>query len=118
MNCCGPFPKTPQTNIFALCLTDYFTKLVTATPLQMFSTQVVTEATSKEYVYRYGVPTAVISDQGTSFKNQLMFSLSQLLGYHHILCTSHHPQSNGQVERFNSTFVTQIAKSTHHEFNN
>ncbi|CAF3068749.1 unnamed protein product, partial [Rotaria sp. Silwood2] len=47
-----------------------------------------------------------------------MFSLSQLVGYHHILRTSHHPQSNRQVERSNSTFVTQIAKTTDYESNN
>ncbi|CAF3235826.1 unnamed protein product [Rotaria sp. Silwood2] len=60
----------------------------------------------------------MISDQGSSFKNQLMLSLSQLIGYHHILCTPYHPQSNGQVERFNGTFVTQIAKLTDRESSN
>ncbi|CAF4918594.1 unnamed protein product [Rotaria sp. Silwood2] len=74
------------------------------------SAQVTAEAIFKDYICRYGAPKSIISDQGTSFKNQLMFALSQLLGYNHILCTPYHPQSNGQVERFYGTFVGQIAK--------
>jgi transposase InsO family protein len=115
---CGPFPKTPQNNRYVLCLTDYFTKFVIAIALPTCSASTTAEAIFKDYICRYGVPKAIISDQGTSFKNQLMQSLSQLLGYHHILCTPYHPQSNGQVERFNATFVTQLAKLTNSESNN
>lgn len=48
----------------------------------------------------------------------MLSSFSELFGYHHILCTPYHPQSNGQVERFNGTFVAQIAKLTDREHNN
>ena len=72
----------------------------------------------KEHVCRYGVPKSIISDQGTSFNNQLMLSMAKLLGYHHIFCTAYHPQSNGQTERFNCTFVVQLAKLTDRESNN
>jgi hypothetical protein len=115
---CGPFPTSPQENRYVLCLTDYFTKYVNAIPLPVCSAAVTTEAIFREHVCRYGVPKAITSDQGTSFKNQLMHSLSQLLGYHHILCTPYHSQSNGQTERFNGTFVAQLAKLTDHESNN
>ncbi|CAF2342932.1 unnamed protein product [Rotaria sp. Silwood2] len=109
---CGPFPTTPQYNKYVVCLTDYFTKFVTAIPLTVCSAQVTAEAIFKDYICLYGVLKAIASDQGSSFKNQLMISFSQLVGYHHILCTPYHPQANGQVERINSTFVTQIAKLT------
>ncbi|CAF3405307.1 unnamed protein product [Rotaria socialis] len=115
---CGPFPPTPTDNKYVLCLTDYYTKFVTAIPLPTCSAQVTAEAIFKEHICRFGVPKAIISDQGTSFKNQLMLSFAQLLGYHHIFCTPYHPQSNGQVERFNSTFVNQLAKLTDQEHNN
>ncbi|CAF0921788.1 unnamed protein product [Rotaria sordida] len=115
---CGPFPTTPQDNRYVLCLTDYYTKFITAIALPVCSASVTANAIFKEFICRYGVPKAIISDQGTSFKNQLMHSLSKLLGYHHIFCTPYHPQSNGQVERFNATFVTQLAKLTDAELNN
>jgi len=115
---CGSFSSTPQDNRYVLCLTDYFTKFVTAVALPTCTAAVTASTIFKEYICRYGVPKAILSDQGTSFKNQLMNSLSALIGFNHILCTPYHPQSNGQTERFNSTFVTQIAKLTDRESNN
>ncbi|CAF1177908.1 unnamed protein product [Rotaria sordida] len=64
------------------------------------------------------VPSAILSDQGTHFKNQLMESMSKLIGYNHIFSCVYHPQSNGMVERFNATFVPQIAKLQDRENNN
>ena len=115
---CGPFPTTPDGNRYVLCLTDYFTKFVNAIALPVCTASATAEAVFKEHVCRYGVPKAIISDQGTSFNNQLMLSMSKLLGYHHIFCTAYHPQSNGQTERFNCTFVVQLAKLTDREVNN
>ncbi|CAF1521262.1 unnamed protein product [Rotaria sp. Silwood1] len=82
------------------------------------SAPVTANAIFKEFICHYGVPKAIITDQGISFKNQLMQSISKLISYHHIFCTLYHPQSNGQVERFNATFVTQLAKLTDDELNN
>ncbi|CAF1553706.1 unnamed protein product [Rotaria sordida] len=47
-----------------------------------------------------------------------MESMAQLIGYNHILSTVYHPQSNGMVERFNATFVPQLAKLHDRENNN
>ena len=118
MDFCGPFPPTSQDNRYVLCLTDYYTKFVTAIPLPVCSANATATALFNNYICRYGVPQAIISDQGTSFKNQLLYALSQLLGYHHIFSTPYHPQTNGVVERFNATFVTQLAKLTDQESNN
>lgn len=115
---CGPFPTTPDDNRYVLCVTDYYTKFVTAVALPTCSSVATAEALFKEHICRYGVPKAIISDQGTSFKNQIMNYLSTVLGSHHILCTPYHPQSNGLTERFNATFVVQLAKLTDRESNN
>ncbi|CAF1367651.1 unnamed protein product [Didymodactylos carnosus] len=115
---CGPFPQTPNDNRYVLCLTDYFTKFVTAIPLPDCSAQTTAQVIFTQHICRYGVPKAILSDQGTSFKNQLMHAITKLIGFNHIFSTPYHPQTNGQVERFNATFITQIAKLTDNESNN
>ncbi|CAF4957616.1 unnamed protein product [Rotaria sp. Silwood1] len=115
---CGPFKKTPRGNLYVLCITDYFTRWVTAIALPDCSAQTTAQALFQEYICRYGVPKSILSDQGTHFKNQLMEAMAKLIGYNHIFSSVYHPQTNGMVERFNATFVPQIAKLQDRENNN
>lgn len=92
-----------------LCFTDYFTQWVIAIAAPDCSAQTTTEALFKELICKYGVPTVRLSDQGTHFHNQLMKAMSRLIGYEHAYSTTYQPQSNGMIERFNATFIPQIA---------
>ncbi|CAF1500833.1 unnamed protein product [Rotaria sordida] len=47
-----------------------------------------------------------------------MESIAKLIGYNHIFSSVYHPQSNEMIERFNATFVPQIAKLQDLENNN
>jgi hypothetical protein len=118
MDYCGPFKQTPRGNQYVLCITDYFTRWVVAVAVPDCSAQTTAEAFFIEYICKYGVPTVVLSDQGTHFHNQLMEAMSKLVGYNHTYSTTYHPQSNGMIERFNATFVPQIAKLQDREHNN
>ncbi|CAF4130590.1 unnamed protein product, partial [Rotaria sordida] len=118
MDYCGPFKQTPRGNRYVLCLTDYFTRWVVAAAVPDCSAQTTAEALFNEYICKYGVPAVILSDQGTHFHNQLMEAMSKLIGYNHTYSTTYHPQSNGMIERFNATFVPQIAKLENKENNN
>ncbi len=48
---CGPFPTTSQDNRYVLCLTDYFTKFVTAVPLPVCSAPATATAIFNEYIW-------------------------------------------------------------------
>ena len=63
-----------------------------------------------EIVCRYGVPTSVLSDQGTNFGSKVIQDLCDSLGIQRVRTTAYHPQGNGQVERFNRTAEAMIAK--------
>ena len=107
---CGPLPRTPSENRYVLVITDYFTRHVVAISLPNCSATTTAAALFNEYFCRFGVPCMIISDQGSHFCNQLMTNMSSLIGYNHIFSTAYHPQTNGIVERFNSTFIQQISK--------
>ncbi|CAM8902695.1 unnamed protein product [Rhodiola kirilowii] len=47
---------------------------------------------------RYGVPKAIISDQGSHFCNRVMATTLRHYHVHHRTSTAYHPQTNGQAE--------------------
>ncbi|RDX96578.1 Gag-Pol polyprotein, partial [Mucuna pruriens] len=61
---------------------------------------------------RFGVPKALISDQGSHFYNRAMASLLQKYGVAYIIATAYHPQTNGQVEVFNREIKKTLQKMT------
>jgi hypothetical protein len=115
---CGPLKRTPRENRYVLIITDYFTRHIVAIPLPNCSAEKTAETLFNEYFCKFGVPCLIISDQGSHFRNQLMSNMRLLIGYNHIFSTPYHPQTNGIVERFNSTFIPQISKLQDSENNN
>ena len=53
-----------------------------------------------------------MSDRGTNFLSDLILELCSLLGIKKINTSGYHPQTDGLVEKFNSTLQSMIAKST------
>ena len=65
----------------------------------------------------YGLPTELVSDQGTHFLNYVITCLLNEFQVIHNKSVPYHPQENGQVESTNKTFCTIITKiiTTKHE---
>ena len=115
---CGPLPRIPRENQYVLVITDYFTRYITAIALPNYTAETTARTIFEEFFCKFGIPSVILSDRGTHFQNKLMENLQQLIGYNHIYSTSYHPQTNGVVERFNATFVTQISKLQSTQHNN
>ena len=61
----------------------------------------------------YPSPTAperLIIDNGVHFNNALMKTITQTINIKHVFSASYHPQTNGEIERFNAAFSAQLAK--------
>lgn len=56
----------------------------------------------------YGPPDVILTDQGPQFMSQLFHSVCRTLGIEPRATTPYHPQTNGQVERYNRTIVKQL----------
>ncbi|RDX82124.1 gag-pol, partial [Mucuna pruriens] len=63
--------------------------------------KVVVDFLKSNIFYRFGVPKALISDQGSHFYNRAMASLLQKYGVTHKIATAYHPQTNSQAETTN-----------------
>ena len=54
----------------------------------------------------HGLPTAIVSDRDRIFTSQLWRELFVLADVQLQMCSSYHPQSDGQTERLNQTMET------------
>ena len=60
------------------------------------------------WVYEYGAPRYVLTDNGPQFAVKFFDAVCTLLGVGHNLTTAYHPQTNGETERFNRTLVQRL----------
>ncbi|CAF1488885.1 unnamed protein product [Adineta steineri] len=105
-------------NRYILVITDYLTKFVVAKALPNNTAQTTAQTFVEDFIFKFGVPNRLITDQGVHFNNDLMRNITQMIGFDHIKSTPYHPQTNGQVERFNATFRPQLAKLYDENLNN
>ncbi|KAF0026162.1 hypothetical protein F2P81_020899 [Scophthalmus maximus] len=69
----------------------------------------VAEKIMSEWVCLYGAPQCLHSDQGTNFESAVFQGMCGVLGIEKTRTTPFHPQSDGQVERFNATLQKMLA---------
>ncbi|CAF2059097.1 unnamed protein product [Rotaria magnacalcarata] len=106
----GPTTNSLSGNRYVLVITDRLSGYVVAKASPTNTAQDTARILMEEIILVHGSPDAIITDQGTHFKNELLQAISNLVGCKHIFSTPYHPQTNGQTERWNSTFITQIVK--------
>ncbi|KAF0738526.1 hypothetical protein Ae201684P_019574 [Aphanomyces euteiches] len=104
----GPFPITPRNNRYVLIFIDYFTRWPEAFAVPDLKTSTFTRVLVDEVLCRYGVPERLLSDRGTNFVSELAHSIYKVLGIDKLSSAAGHPQSQGLVERFNSTLATML----------
>jgi hypothetical protein len=62
-----------------------------------------------QFIFRYGVPEIILSDQGTNFQSQVLTELWDLLDVRRARTSPLHPQTDGLSERFNQTLRKMLA---------
>lgn len=60
------------------------------------------------WIYRFGVPTKLVSDQDPSFCNALITNLSARLGITRLTSTAYHPEGNAVIESFHRTLAVGL----------
>jgi transposase InsO family protein len=96
----GPFPRAVGGYRFLFVAIDKFTKWPEATPVVNI-TQGAAVTFLKSIVCRFGVPSRIITDNGTQFTSLIFQKYCEDIGTQLCFASVAHPRSNGQVERAN-----------------
>ncbi len=114
----GPTQTSLAGNRYVLVITDRLSNYVIARASPTNTAQDTARILMEELILIHGPPDKIITDQGLHFKNELLQAISILIGSKHVFSTTYHPQTNGQTERWNSTFSAQLAKYCNTDHNN
>nr|KYP68952.1 Pol polyprotein [Cajanus cajan] len=91
----GPFPVSFGFS-YILLVVDYVSKWVEAKPTRTNDARVIVDFVRSHLFCRFGVPRAIISDQGTHFCNRFMQAFLKKNGVVHIFSTPYHPKPMGK----------------------
>ena len=89
-------------------ISDRFSKLTHVLPLRRINAYTIAAAFVEAWVFKYGPPKTLISDNGKQFGAKCVQAVCSLLGIMNIFTSTYHPQTNGQVERYNRTILAML----------
>jgi len=96
-------PTTESGYTCVLVIIDRATRLVKAIPCKTHDALEFVQHLIDQWIFNYGVPSVILSDNGKAFVSSLMKQLNKTLGIEQILSAPYNPQSHGLVERANQT---------------
>lgn len=106
----GPVRTSKHGNRYVLVLTDNLSKYVIAKAMPTNTAKDAADFLMNEFIMVHGTPERLITDNGVHFNNTLLRNITNKMNISHAFSAAYHPQTNGQIERFNATFCTQLAK--------
>lgn len=78
---------------------DRFSRYAMAIPLKNSLSPTVINAFTKHWIYTFGVPEHILSDNGPQFKSWVWRQFQKSFRFKQLLATAGHPQTNGMIER-------------------
>ena len=100
----GPLPTSNSGNMYILVIGDYFSKLTEAYALPDHTMQTV-----EQWIWRYGAPDVIHSDQGGDFESNMFGDVCRLLDIEKTRTCPYRPESDGMIERLNRTVAQMLA---------
>jgi hypothetical protein len=74
----GPLKKTAKGFAYIMVVCDHYTKWVEAYPMRSLTANEAAQRLA-QFIFRYGIPETILSDQGTNFQSQVRVELWGLL---------------------------------------
>ena len=104
----GPLPRTNSGKRFVVVIADRFSKLCRVRALRSITAENLARTFAEDWVFVYGPPTTLLTDNGPQLTAKLFQETCRTLGVKNIYTSTYHPQTNGQVERLKRTLVEML----------
>ena len=96
----GPLPRTKSGNRYIMNIIDLFSGYVESIPLPRIGAATTSYNILSRWIFRYGIPNSILTDQGSDFTSDLVAQLCEQLDIKKKFSSAYTPQGNGQIERF------------------
>jgi Integrase core domain len=80
MDILGPLPKSKHGNRFLLVITDRYSKMTQTVPLTAITALSVARAFCEQWVYVYGAPVTLLTENGPQFTAKVFQAVCAELG--------------------------------------
>lgn len=110
MDILGPFPPAPGQVKFLIVAIDHFTKWIEAEALATITSAKIQKFFYRNVISRYGIPKAVVTDNGTQFTDKGFKGLCDDLQITQHFTSVEHPQTNGQAEAANRVILRGLKR--------
>lgn len=97
MDVLGPLPKTGSGHQFVVVLTELPSKMTKAVPTVKTSEWRIASILLDNWIYPYGTPRYVLSDNGSQFLGEFFTARCSYLGCKTLETTAYHLKNNGQT---------------------
>jgi hypothetical protein len=110
MDILGPFTVGSYQNKYLIVAVDYFTKWIEAKALAKITAFNILRFYKRNVLARFGVPQAIVTDNGTQFTDGKFQDFVAKLGTKQHFTSVEHPQTNGQAEAANRVILRGLRR--------
>ena len=104
----GPLPMTDEGYKYIFTCQDNLSKYLIAIPMMTQTADEVSLTFLRYVILHYGIPNAIVTDQGSQFMGDVFSRLCKVLKIHKLNTTAYHPESNGALERTHKTMTEYL----------